>query len=136
MTKSAIVWIDGASRGNPGPSGIGVHIEKESGGDLAEISEYLGEDITNNQAEYNAMIRALEKCIDMDFNNIELRSDSQLLIRQMKGQYEVKSSNLRDLYTKGQELASKFDNITYEHISREKNTIADKLANKAIDQTE
>lgn len=134
MSKSATVWIDGASRGNPGPAGIGIHIETEDGETLADISEYLGSNYTNNQAEYSALVKALKKCENFDIEEIEFRSDSQLLIRQMKGQYDVNSENLINLYRKANKMTSNYKKIVFKHISRKDNSIADGLANEAIDR--
>lgn len=133
MSRKAIVWIDGAARGNPGPSGIGVHIEDGAGGALKELSEYLGGDYTNNQAEYIALIRALEECRALKVDEIEVRSDSQLLVRQMNGRYRVRSDNIRDLHEKARKIESDLGNVSYVHIDRENNSIADELANNAID---
>ena len=136
MSKRLLVWIDGASRGNPGPAGIGVHIEDEDGNVLKDISEYLGDDLTNNQAEYHALVKALKECKTLKADELEVRSDSQLLVRQMDGRYEVRSDNIRDLYTEASGLESSIDGVTYTHVDRESNIRADELANEALDAEE
>ncbi len=134
MRKTVIARIDGASRGNPGPAGIGILIQDRNGKKLEEISEYLGDKVTNNQAEYSALIRALEVCKELEVDEVNIVSDSQLLVRQMIGQYDVNSENLKDLYSKADELESEFEKVTYRHVKREKNTNADKLANSALEE--
>lgn len=133
MSKSVMAMIDGASRGNPGPAGIGVLIQDENGETLKEVSEYLGDGITNNQAEYSALIRALEACKGVEADEVNIISDSQLLVRQMSGQYEVNSENLRGLYNRARDLESGFRRVTYQHVARKENTAADKLANLALE---
>jgi len=125
MSKRLLVWIDGAARGNPGPSGIGVHIEDESGDVLKEVSDYLGIDFTNNQAEYHALLRALKECETLGAEEVVVRSDSQLLVRQMNGRYKVRSSNIKDLYNEALGIEASFDNVSYVHVGREDNTEAD-----------
>lgn len=132
--NSATAWIDGASRGNPGPSGIGIVIQDERGKTLLEISEYIGENLTNNQAEYHALVRALETSRERGIDEVEIRSDSQLLVRQMNGRYRVDSENLKDLHRRASELESGFKGVTYKHVSRDKNEAADRLANESINR--
>ncbi len=133
MGKSIAVWIDGASRGNPGEAGAGVFVRDDEGNNLNKISEYLGDKLTNNQAEYSALLKALEYGNSLDVDEVTVFSDSDLLVKQMSGKYRVKSDNIRALYEKAKELESEFDKVVYKHISRDKNTIADELANEAID---
>ncbi len=133
MPKKVLAWIDGAARGNPGPSGGGILLEDAEGNALKEISEYFGDDLTNNQAEYSALVRALEECKSLGVDIVEVRSDSQLLVRQMNGRYRVRSDNLINLHRKAKNLEDNFEGISYEHVSREDNYKADELANSAID---
>lgn len=133
MSNSVLAWIDGASSGNPGPSGIGVLLQDGEGRILNEVSEYLGSDRTNNQAEYAALIKALElsrKKVD----EVRVHSDSELLVRQMSGQYSVNSGNLKKLYREAKKLESEFQEVEYKHVPREENSIADALAKKAIEK--
>jgi ribonuclease HI len=127
-----IVSCDGASRGNPGPAGIGAQITDEEGVVLGEIAKGLGE-TTNNVAEYTAVIRGLERAQELGAAEVLLRSDSQLLINQLTGRYQVKSPHLQPLHRRVRELAEGFDSIDYEHVRRERNTEADRLANQGVD---
>lgn len=128
-----IVACDGASRGNPGPAGAGAQITDPDGVVLAEVTEGLGE-ATNNVAEYTAVIRGLERALELGADSVLLRSDSQLLINQLTGRYRVKSPHLQPLYRRVRELAAGFDSIEYEHVRRERNTEADRLANQGVDE--
>ncbi len=130
--RNIVLFTDGASRGNPGPAAIGVVIQDERGKVLDTISLCLGK-ATNNQAEYRAIIAGLEKARDMGATGVEIRSDSELLVRQLSGEYRVKNAALTPLYIKTQELRRIFQPFTINHIPREKNSEADKLANQALD---
>lgn len=123
---------DGAARGNPGPAGIGVQITDASGAVLAEIAEGLGE-ATNNVAEYTAAIEGLKRAAELGATKVLLRSDSQLLIYQLTGRYRVKTAHLVPLHREVLAYARRFDSITYEHVRRERNTEADRLANEGVD---
>ncbi len=127
-----IVACDGAARGNPGPAGAGVQITDEPGVVLAEIAEPLGE-TTNNVAEYTAAIRGLERAEELGATHVLLRSDSQLLINQLNGSYRVRTPHLQPLHRRVTELAARFESIEYEHVRRELNTEADRLANEGVD---
>ena len=127
-----IVACDGASRGNPGPAGAGAQLVDADGTVLSEVAEGLGE-TTNNVAEYTAVIRGLERAHDLGVRTVLLRSDSQLLINQLIGVYRVKTPHLQPLHRRVREIASRFDSIEYEHVRRERNTEADRLANEAVD---
>jgi ribonuclease HI len=129
------VYIDGASRGNPGPSGIGIVVLNEEGKVLQEYHEFLGPRYTNNQAEYVALIRALEIC-SMLFPKgiIHVFSDSELLINQLTGRYKVRSQNLKELFRSVKQKEKSFSRVYYHRVSREFNRRADELANKAIDE--
>jgi ribonuclease HI len=130
--KSLIIYTDGAARGNPGPAGIGVAIYSEEGTLLAELCEYIGE-TTNNVAEYRALMRGLQEALSLAAVKVQFYSDSQLLVRQINGEYRVKHPNLQPLYQKVVDLLQQFPSYKINHIPREKNKIADKLANKGID---
>ena len=127
----AIINIDGASHGNPGPAAIGVIIRDEQKKVLASISQAIGR-TTNNQAEYRALIAALEKASRLGISQVEICSDSELLVRQIKGKYRVKSAGLIPLYQKAKQLQSKMTKFTITHIPREENQEADTLAGKAL----
>jgi ribonuclease HI len=127
------VSCDGASRGNPGPAGAGAQITGPDGSVLAEVAEGLGE-TTNNVAEYTAVIRGLERALELGATDVLLRSDSQLLINQLTGRYRVKTSHLQPLHRRVRELAARFETIEYEHVRRERNTEADRLANLGVDE--
>lgn len=131
--KSVIIYTDGASRGNPGPAAIGIHVTDMDSQTVAEYGEVLGVQ-TNNFAEYTAVIRALELSLAQGVTNIVLRSDSELMVKQMSGVYKVKSEAILPLYDKVRQLLSKFSNVTFEHVRREKNREADRLANEALDR--
>ena len=127
------VACDGASRGNPGPAGAGAQITGPDGSVLAEVAEGLGE-TTNNVAEYTAVIRGLERALELGATDVLLRSDSQLLINQLTGRYRVKTPHLQPLHRRVRELGARFDTIEYEHVRRERNTEADRLANLGVDR--
>jgi ribonuclease HI len=130
----AIVSCDGAARGNPGPAGIGVVIASPDGSVLAEIAEGIGE-TTNNVAEYTAAIRGLERARELGADEVLLRSDSQLLVNQLSGVYRVKSEHLRPLAKRVAALSASFpDGVRFEHVPRERNKEADRLANLGVDR--
>jgi ribonuclease HI len=128
-----IVACDGAARGNPGPAGIGVHITNEDGSLVAEIAEGIGE-ATNNVAEYTAVIEGLERAQELGARTVTLRSDSQLLISQLTGRYRVKAPHLQILHRQARSIAAGFERILFEHVPRERNTEADRLANEGVDR--
>ncbi|MCI0635938.1 MAG: ribonuclease HI family protein [Actinobacteria bacterium] len=127
-----IVACDGASRGNPGPAGIGAQITDPDGVVLAEIAEGLGV-ATNNVAEYTAAIRGLERARELGAREVLLRSDSRLLIEQLAGRFKVKNPTLQRLHREVRALVAGFDRVDYEHVPRERNTEADRLANQGVD---
>ncbi len=132
--KSYVVaHIDGGARGNPGPAGFGAVLEDEQGRLLPPLKEYLGHR-TNNYAEYAGLIAVLEYARREGHANLEVRSDSELMVRQMRGQYKVKSPDLRPLYERARELSRGFAWFAIEHVPREKNRDADRLANQAMDE--
>lgn len=126
------IYVDGASRGNPGKAGAGAVIKDSSGKIVRELKKFLGV-ATNNSAEYRAFIMAIEEAILLKASDIRVYSDSELLVRQLNGQYKVKSPELRELYLRAVELLSGFQRYTVTHIPREQNPLADSLANQAID---
>jgi ribonuclease HI len=123
------VYIDGGAIGNPGAAGAGVYLELQ-GQPLAGLFEYLGHQ-TNNYAEYSALLRALEYGAQQGFRKLEVYSDSQLLVRQIVGEYRVKNHVLRTLHQKAQTLIGKFENFRIHHIPRTRNRKADSLVKKA-----
>jgi ribonuclease HI len=127
-----IVHCDGAARGNPGPAGIGVHITDGHGKVLAEIAEGIGV-ATNNQAEYRAAIAGLARAKELGATEITLRSDSHLLIEQLAGRYRVKNATLQVLHKQAREIATSFHRVRFEHVPRERNKDADRLANVGVD---
>ena len=127
------IYTDGASRGNPGPAAVGAVIRDENK-TLAEISHRIGF-ATNNQAEYIAIIIALEKAIKLGIKHVTLKADSQLVVRQLKGKYRVKKAALKPLYQQVKQLTSSLESFAIAYIPREQNREADKLANMALDTT-
>lgn len=123
-------YIDGASKGNPGPSGIGVVICRD-GSTLKNIASFIG-NATNNVAEYTALIYALQEGLILNAENIEINTDSQLLYRQVKKIYKIKNANILGLYNQALHLMSAFKEVSIKHIPRGENRGADKLANKAV----
>ena len=130
--SKVIICTDGAARGNPGPAAIGVTIKDEKGNLIASISRRIGI-TTNNQAEYQSIIAALEKAISLGTRYVELKSDSELVVKQINGQYKIKSTTLRPLYQKVVQLIGSLAGFTIAYIPREINTEADNLANQALD---
>ena len=128
-----VAHSDGGARGNPGPAGYGVVIQDESGRKVAALSEYLGHQ-TNNFAEYQGLIAALEYAIQNGPKALKLISDSELLVRQIKGIYKVKNLTLQDLHARAKDLIAKLDWFSIGHALREHNQEADRLANEAMDR--
>ena len=129
-----VIFTDGAARGNPGPASIGVTIKDAQGKLIASISQRIGTK-TNNQAEYMAIITALEKAISMGVRQVDLYSDSELVVRQINGSYRVKKDTLKPLYQRAKQLQNSLEGFTITHIPRQQNTEADSLANKALGTT-
>src|SRR6266404_2138694 len=127
--------IDGGSRGNPGPAAYGVIIRDGSGEVVAKLKKYIGR-MTNNVAEYYGLIAALDYAESHSVRAIRVESDSELLVKQMRGQYKVKSEDLRPLFERAQKMSKTFDSFRIEHVYREQNREADALANEALDETE
>ena len=126
-------YTDGGSRGNPGPAGYGVRIEDEAGRLVEELHEAVGT-ATNNVAEYHGLLAALRWARDHGLREIRVRSDSELLVKQMRGIYRVKNPGLQPLHQEAQQLARQIGRVVFEHVSREQNAEADRLANKAMDE--
>lgn len=137
--KKIIIYTDGASKGNPGPSAVGFVFCNEKGQIIKEYSEYLGENFTNNEAEYKAAIFALHKFKALfgkklaSQTEIELRSDSELLVKQLNGEYKVLDSKIQSLFLDAWNLRLDFKKIKFKLIPRKKNTQADALANQALE---
>ncbi len=128
-------YIDGGARGNPGPAGYGVRIEDGEGNLIEELHGALGV-ATNNVAEYNGLLAALEWAVDHDEPRLHIRSDSELLVKQMRGEYKVKNPGLQALFVQARLLVMQLDKVTFEHVRREMNTEADRLSNLAMDEAE
>jgi ribonuclease HI len=125
--------VDGGARGNPGPAGYGVAITDASGQQVAELSEYLGHR-TNNYAEYQGLLAALRYASENQIKALKVVSDSELMVRQMKGIYKVRHPELRKLYDEAQQLVRKLEYFEIRHAMREQNQTADRLANEAMDR--
>jgi ribonuclease HI len=130
--NKVIIYTDGAARGNPGPAAIGVIIKDEAGSIKARLSQRIGI-TTNNQAEYQAIIIALEKAISLGARHVMLKSDSELVVKQICGQFKVKKTALRPIYQKVVRLIGSLESFFISYIPREQNEEADNLANKALD---
>lgn len=128
-----VVYIDGGSRGNPGPAGYGVRFETDEGLLVEELHGALGV-ATNNVAEYNGLLAALAWAADRGVTSLEVRSDSELLVKQMLGVYRVKNPGLLPLYQRARLLAQRLGRVDFRHVRREFNKHADRLANLAMDE--
>ncbi len=128
------IYTDGAARGNPGPAAIGATIKDETGNLITSVSRRIGI-TTNNQAEYRAIIAALEKAISLGAKHVVLKSDSELAVKQINGRYKIKNSALRPLYQEVVKLTGSLESVTVSHVPRARNAEADALANKALDET-
>jgi probable phosphoglycerate mutase len=131
-SQPIVAYIDGGARGNPGPAGYGVRIERDDGTLIEEIAESIGV-ATNNVAEYRGLIAALEWARAHGERELHVRSDSQLLVQQMLGNYKVRHPGLQPLHAKAQLLAHEIGRVSYEHVGRALNRHADRLANRAMD---
>jgi ribonuclease HI len=127
-----ILCTDGGSRGNPGPAGYGAVLLDDSGRVVRELSEYIGQ-ATGNEAEYRALIAALKAARELGARDVLVRADSQLLVRQLKGQYRVRSRRLMPLALRAREMLRKFASWEAQYVPREMNSRADALANQAMD---
>lgn len=126
------IYSDGAARGNPGPAGAGAVLTGDDGRVLVEVCRYLGE-TTNNQAEYRALLLALEQAQKVGADGVAIFADSELMVKQIKGEYRVKNEGIKPLFEQAVKLLRAIGEYTIEHVPREKNKHADKLANLAID---
>ena len=127
------LFTDGAARGNPGPAGLGVVIADSEGMKLAGASGYLGE-VTNNVAEYRALIAGLRKVADWNPDRVDVFMDSKLVVEQMKGNFKIKNAELQKLSRQAHDLVGQLREVTFTYIPREQNRGADALANRAIDE--
>ena len=125
-------YFDGGARSNPGPAGYGVYIVDDAGTVLAELSGSLG-NTTNNIAEYNGLIAALQWAVDRDLTQLAVKGDSLLIIEQMRGNYKVKNEGLKPLHMRARMLVMQIGNVTFEHVRREHNKEADRLSNVGMD---
>ena len=130
--KKAVVYVDGGSRGNPGDSAFGVYACDADDKPVAAFGGFLGRK-TNNEAEYSGLLAALEWAQGVGVRELHVRADSQLMVRQMNGEYRVKSPNLRPLFDDARRRADQFARFEIEHVRREGNVQADRLANLAMD---
>src|SRR5688572_2929403 len=133
MNEVLTLEFDGGSRGNPGPAGIGVVVRSEDGTPLVTLGRFIGR-ATNNVAEYTALITALQKAKDLGGSRVYIRGDSELIIKQIKGEYRVKSPDMKPLYEEVMSLLRQFREFKIDHNYRHKNALADKLANLAMDR--
>ncbi|HVC19544.1 MAG TPA: ribonuclease HI family protein [Vicinamibacterales bacterium] len=127
------IYIDGGSRGNPGPAAFGVRIEDGDGALVAELRESLGI-ATNNVAEYRGLLAALTWAVSHGHRQVRVRSDSELLVKQMRGEYRVKNAGLQPLHQQARSLVARLERVTFEHVPRSRNKEADRLANLAMDE--
>jgi ribonuclease HI len=130
-----VAYIDGGARGNPGPAGYGVRIQAADGTVLDELHGGLGI-ATNNVAEYNGLLAALQWAVDNNVSRVQIRADSELLVKQMRGEYKVKNPGLRPLYVRARLLVGELDDVKFEHVRREFNAEADRLSNLGMDEAE
>tara|TARA_Y100000031_G_scaffold133439_1_gene155276 strand:+ start:1249 stop:1653 length:405 start_codon:yes stop_codon:yes gene_type:complete len=130
--KKLITYTDGGARGNPGPAAIGVVVMDENKKEIESFGKYIGHK-TNNQAEYLALLAAVEKVRDMGATEVTCYLDSELVVKQMNREYKVKNNELASIFVKIWNVATGFDRITYKHVRREQNKKADTQVNKALD---
>jgi len=130
-----VAYIDGGARGNPGPAGYGVSIQTPDGSVLKELHGAVGI-ATNNIAEYNGLLAALQWAVDHDVRRVHVRADSELLVKQMRGEYRVKNPGLQPLHVRARLLAAQLDDVKFEHVRREFNKEADRLSNAGMDEAE
>jgi len=133
MNETLTLHFDGGSRGNPGPAGIGVVVAAEDGTPLVTLGRFIGR-ATNNVAEYRALITALEQAKNLGAKRIIIRGDSELVVKQMRGEYKVKHPDMKVLFAEAQSLLGEFEHAKIEHNLRHKNELADRLANMAMDR--
>lgn len=129
-----VINTDGGARGNPGPAGIGVVIQTVDGKVLEKFGKYLGDNKTNNQAEYTAILEAMKAAMRLGGTHLEFRMDSELAVRQLNHIYKVKNAELQQLFLEIKNLQTQFSRVTFAHIPRAQNSAADTLVNEAIDK--
>ena len=132
-SKRLTIYVDGASRGNPGPAAVGVVIKDEKGITKLKVSSSIGR-ATNNQAEYSALIRALQEARKLEADQVYINTDSQLMAEQINGNYKVRNAHIRPLFEKAMQLLTAFQYYSINHIPRYLNSEADALANEALDK--
>ena len=130
-----VAYIDGGARKNPGPAGYGVYVQDAAGNVLAELHGALGI-ATNNFAEYSGLLAALKWAIDNGHRQVHIRADSELLVKQMRGEYKVKHPGLQPLVARARLLMMELDGVKFEHVRREFNKEADRLSNVGMDEAE
>jgi ribonuclease HI len=128
----ARLFTDGGARGNPGPAAYGFVLEADDGTVLAAEGAAIGE-ATNNVAEYSGLVAGLKKALELHVPEVEVVSDSELMVKQMRGEYRVKNAALQELFLEASRLARKLDSVEYRHVKRAHNELADKLVNEALD---
>jgi len=128
----ATLWTDGGARGNPGPAAFAYVLEAEDGSALESRGEAIGV-ATNNVAEYSALVAGLRQAAAAGVRELEVRSDSELMVKQMRGEYRVKSPELQALFLEASRAAREVGDVTYTHVRREHNELADRLVNEALD---
>ena len=127
-----MVNVDGGARGNPGPAAIAAVVQDEEGGVLEERGERIGK-ATNNVAEYRALLLGIERAAALGASDVELVGDSELVVRQVKGEYKVKDANMRELHAEVKRALAPFESWSIRHVRREHNSEADRLVNRALD---
>jgi ribonuclease HI len=128
----ARLWTDGGARGNPGPAAFAYVLEADDGTVLDARGESIGV-ATNNVAEYSALVAGLTRAVEAGVDELEVRSDSELMVKQMRGEYRVKNRDLQSLFLDASRSAREIDRVTYTHVRREHNELADRLVNEALD---
>ena len=131
----AVLYVDGGARGNPGPAGVGAVLEDDAGNELARANAYIGE-ATNNVAEYRALLLGLERARELGVRDLEIVNDSQLVARQLTGEYRVKNEDLKLQHDQARRALRQFEHWSVRSVPREKNEVADALVNEAIDAQE
>jgi ribonuclease HI len=131
--RAVRVFSDGAARGNPGPAGAGAVLTDASGAVIARLGRFLGNK-TNNVAEYEGLLLGLKHARDLGYRQVQVRADSQLLIRQLKGEYAVRHAGLKPLHAEALRLLDGFERYDLRHVPREENALADEMSNRAIDE--
>ena len=127
-----LLYTDGGARGNPGPAATAYVLQAEDGTVLSSCGETIGI-ATNNVAEYSALVAGLRRALELGVEEVEVRSDSELMVKQMRGEYRVKNRALQDLFLDASRLARQLSAVTYTHVRREHNALADRLLNDALD---